>query len=68
MMKSYHKDLTKIVLNFDMQSKIVDQSRHFFPFIENDFTAPYMLSNFNPSKEVTILDLVINQELREKII
>jgi hypothetical protein len=27
-----------------------------------------MLSNFNPSKEITILDMIINQELREKII
>jgi hypothetical protein len=27
-----------------------------------------MLSNFNPSKEVTILDMILNQDLREKII
>lgn len=27
-----------------------------------------MLANFNPSKEVTILDMILNQELREKII
>ena len=66
--KSYHKDLTKVVLTFDLESKLIDQSRHLFPFIENEITAPYMLSNFNPSKETTLLDIIINQELREKMI
>lgn len=67
MMKAYHKDLSKIVLTFDLDSKILDQNRHFFPFMERDFSAPYMLSNFHPTKEVTILDIISNQELREKV-
>lgn len=68
MMNTYHRNLTKVILTFNLESKIVDQSRHFFPFIEKGFTAPYMLSNFNPSKEVTILDMILNQNLREKIL
>jgi len=60
MMKAYHKDLSKIVLTFDLDSKVLDQNRHFLPFIEKEFSAPYMLPNFDPTREVTILDIISN--------
>jgi hypothetical protein len=34
LIKAYHKDLTKVILQFNKKSEIVNQSRHYFPFIE----------------------------------
>ena len=31
---SYHKDISSVVLTFDSNSRIIDQNRHYFPFVE----------------------------------
>lgn len=50
MIKNYHKDMHRVVLEFDIANILVNQTRHYFPFIEKNFVTPYKLSNFNADK------------------
>lgn len=34
MLKAFHKDLTKVMMHFDMDNRVINQTRHFFPFME----------------------------------
>ena len=68
MVKNYHKDMHRVVLEFDTTNLLVNQTRHYFPFMEKNFVTPYKLSNFNSDKQVTLAEMVKNPELRIELL
>ena len=68
MIKNYHKDMHRVVLEFDINNILVNQTRHYFSFIEKNFVTPYKLSNFNADKQVTLAEMVKNSELRIELL